>query len=475
MNLTPIESARRAAVAALMTAALTGSAGAADQVSFTATVIDPDQSGDCKALADLNGDGLDDAVVGGAVLKWYAAPDWTARVVAVADNEFTTDLEAADLDGDGDIDLIVPDGTEGVFWFENTAAGGAWTRHFLGGTDGKFCHDVAVGDIDLDGDLDVVGRPLNGSLHLFRQEAVGTWATVARTTAAGEGLALADLDRDGRLDIVVNGQWHEAPDGNVISTPWPVHTYDAAKLVTPAKVAAADLNGDGRIDIALTPSESGGEIAWYAAPENPAGGGWSREVLLPAANGHHSLQLVDLDGDGRRDLVTATMHIASGAPTVEAYLNPGPGGSAWDRVVIAQASSHNLAVGDVNADGQPDLLGCDFIGAPPVTVWRNETAKPSGVTATTIGSLRLTAAPNPFNARVALTVTAAGSTPVTLAIHGLDGRLVRMLRDGGPLDGTGTVAWDGRDGAGRRAPAGVYLAVLTAGGERRAHKVVLVP
>lgn len=466
MNITLLSNLVLAAVTVAATAA-------ANPLTFTPKVIDAAQSGDCKAFADLNGDGLDDAVVGGYVLRWYAAPSWTPQTVAQADDEFTTDLEAADLDGDGDIDLIVPDGTAGIYWFENAGAGSAWTRHFLGATDGKHCHDVAVGDIEQDGDLDVVGRPLNGSLHLFRQETGMIWTAVARATAAGEGMALADLDRDGRLDIVVNGQWHEAPDGNIISTPWPEHTYDAAKLTMPAKVAAADLDGDGRLDIALTPAESTGEIAWYAAPADPVTGTWRRVVLLAGADCYHSLQLVDLDGDGWRDLLTAQMHTASGSPVVEAYLNPGDD-SAWSRILIAQASSHNLAVGDHDRDGRPDLLGCDYIGAPPVTVWTNDTAGLSGTPVAPTAALGIAAAPNPFNARLELTVTGAGPAAATLVVYDLEGRAVRVLRRAAPLGEAEAVVWDGRDDRGRRLPTGVYLAVLTAGRERVTRKVGLV-
>ena len=444
---------------------------AAATLDFVRESVASQQSGDCKAIADFDGDGRNDLAIGGATLVWYKSPDWTAEFIATADVEFTTDMEAADLDGDGDVDLIVPDGTAGVYWWENSNAGQVWTRHLIGTSGGLYTHDVEVGDIDGDGDLDVVGHPLDGDLYIYRHDGAA-WTARSLTTADGEGLDLVDLNADGRPDIVVGGQWHQAPAGDIITSSWSTWVYDSGRLGRLLKVVAADLDGDGRTDIAVTPAEGIGDIAWYRAPADPQTGTWTRTVLLAGADHYHSLQLVDLNGDGWRDIVTAQMHIAATGPIIAVYLNAGAGAS-FARQVLANASSHNLVVGDLDGDGDPDLAGCNFIGTPPVSAWINQ-AIPASPVGPVAAALSLTAAPNPFNAAIRLTVDGPAGDAISLRVYDVRGTLVRELVADTEMTLPRSILWDGRDQAGNPMPSGVYYALFGAGGRWQVRSIVMV-
>jgi len=453
------------------TVALTARSAASETLDYLEQMVASQDSGDCKAIADFDGDGRNDLAVGGDNLAWYCSPAWTPMVIAAANVEFTTDMEAVDLDGDGDVDIVVPDGTAGVYWFENQNAGQLWTRRLIGASGGMYTHDVEVGDLDADGDLDVIGHPLNGTMYVYRNNGT-TWSARSLATSGGEGLDLADLDGDGRPDLITSGQWHRSPAGDIMTAVWPVYVYDSGRLGQMMKVEAADLNGDGRLDIVVTPAETSGEIAWLKAPADPLTGFWTRTVLRTSADHYHSLILTDLNADGWLDVVTAQMHTAVTGPNLEVYLNGGAA-AAFTRQVLASTSSHNMVVGDLNADGRPDLAGCDYIDNPPVRAWLNEAAFISAVPLPVPG-MALSASPNPFNARVSVTFTAPGAVPASLRIYDLQGRLVRELWSGITTDGPATLAWNGLDDGGAAAASGVYHVVPASPAGRTAQSIVLV-
>jgi hypothetical protein len=83
-------------------------------------------------------------------------------------------------------------------------------------------------------------------------------------------------------------------------------------------------------------------------------------------------------------------------------------------------------------------------------------------------------APNPFNPSTTLSFLVPARTPVRLAIHDVQGRLVRLLVDEVLPAGQHAVEWDGRDGRGQELATGVYLSRLEAGGEVRSRKLALV-
>ena len=155
--------------------------------TFKMTVIDPNQAGDCKAAGDLDNDGFPDLVVGGMPnekLTWYHNPDWAKTVIATARNQFTTDCAIGDVDGDGDLDFVVPDGPDGVnlVWFENPLAKGSttrvgnWKRHDIGAI-GNWGKDVELADFDHDGRLDVATRGPDKAM-IFFQTAPNVWTRV---------------------------------------------------------------------------------------------------------------------------------------------------------------------------------------------------------------------------------------------------------------------------------------------------------
>ena len=339
-------------------------------LQFTKIVIDNNSPVDpwAKRMADLDGDGFMDMIVGGngSQVVWYKYPTWTKYMI---DTVGTTQSGSwvTDLVGDGYVDVIIGDS-----WYENPRrsgglATGAWQkrRSFAGaGT-----HDIRTGDLDGDGKMDVVMRGEGATtIHIFKQVSKDVWTRRDIDPGYGtNGLALADLDQDGRLDIVNGGRWMKNP-GDIINGNWVTYTFGA--WPSDAALEVADMNADGRPDVVLAPSEVVGNVSWFQNPGNPtASTHWAEHVIDTGINSSHNVAVGDIDLDGKMDVVASEFR---GSGRLLVYHNDG-GALSWTGQVLGTTFLHNIVVGDYDNDGDVDIFGVGPFGVLPVEVWRNET------------------------------------------------------------------------------------------------------
>jgi hypothetical protein len=361
-------------------AGATGSGGGAgpgcvvEDLSFTHQVIDDGGPVDPwqKITGDMNGDGQIDLLAGGRSsggLHWYESPSWTRHEIAPGGGH-STDGETADVDGDLDLDVVSVT-TSSLVWYENPG----WAETTI---ESRTLHDVEVADFDGDGDVDAVARnqgAFSGSgdaLHFYAQQSPTSWTHRAVTIPNGEGLLVVDIDDDGDDDVVVPGRWYENT-GDILSGPWTEHVYTSDWNHHSGYVAAGDFDGDGRLDIVLSPSELAGEtyrIAWFQAPVDRTSSGWAEQVVEADVEAvHHFVGAADFDGDGNLDVATAEMHQGDDPDEVKVYLN-GSSGTSWTKVVVATTGSHSMRVVDANGDGFFDLFGANHQG-DTVELWTN--------------------------------------------------------------------------------------------------------
>lgn len=350
-------------------------------VPFTRVTIDdaPPARPWYKMLGDIDADGSLDIIVAGAKgpLIWYQYPHWNKTEIAAGGwNGVKGGI--GDIDRDGDADIVMG----GVVWFSNPGpAKGKWKMTRI---DTRRAHDVELADLDQDGRLDVVARDQSAFgksgniIYMYRQKSPSSWDKHTIECPHGEGVKLADLDCDGDKDIVTGGLWYENT-GRIDR--WGQHTFTSNWTEPDAKVEVADLNGDGRPDIVLTPAELKGQrykAAWYEAPADAKDEGWSEHVIVSDIECVvHSLAVGDIDCDGDVDVAIAEMHQGKDPDEVTVHLNVGKG-NKWHKQVLSNDGSHDIVLGDIDGDGDLDIVGANHGGdSHPVELWRNELADPT--------------------------------------------------------------------------------------------------
>jgi hypothetical protein len=225
--------------------------------------------------------------------------------------------------------------------------------------------DLLIADLDGDGWKDVLvcdGR-LN-KVTWIRQTQPGVFAEedIGQGIAGPAHVEVADLDGDGHLDVLVAAMGaippSDAKTGAVVllRNDGTNHFTNRVLLENIARVSyvvAADLNRDGRLDLVVGAfGYLTGEIRWM---ENRGDGKFESHPLLDLPGTIHA-PVVDLDGDGNPDIVAL---VSQDAEEVHAFWGDGRG-NFRDRVLYGSTNkdygSSGLTIADVNRDGRPDIV-----------------------------------------------------------------------------------------------------------------------
>jgi len=340
------------------------------QATFVEQVIDANGPNHLwtKTIGDLNGDGQVDLIAGGhesGGLVWYTCPDFKKQVITDLPG-CKTDAEVIDLDQDGDSDLVHLFNTA-LVWIENPG----WIIHLI---DSIALHDIEIADFDGDGLTDIVGRDQaefgsrGDSLFFYKQLNPSSWVKTVLPCINGEGLLVADLNRDQRPDILLNTVWLENT-GQIEQ--WHPHILTTTWTWRNTFIATGDINQDGRVDVVYSPAELAGQryrLAWFEAPENPTDE-WTEHIIEPEVEAVlHFVGTADFNLDGRLDIMTAEMQQGADPDQVLVYYQTE--NIQWQKEIISTEGSHSIRLVDIDGDGDVDAFGGNW-QENIVKVWIN--------------------------------------------------------------------------------------------------------
>jgi uncharacterized protein (TIGR03437 family) len=326
------------------------------------------------AIADVNGDGKPDLIVGGTGISYLPGNgDGTFRApITVSSAGRALYVAVGDFNEDGRPDIASSDGDK-LQLFVATADGN-W-RWSASAAAGYSPWEIIVTDFDLDGHLDLVAGTVdaNAIAHIANETHVvvafgkgdGTFegAPSYPLPAGPARIATADVNGDGIPDLITaNG----SGGGLSLLLGKGGATFEPPRQLTPSSgsaslpgirdVAAADLNKDGKVDLVVTNSS----VPAVQVLQGRGDGTFGTPVSLAMTNNPLAVALGDFNGDGLLDIAaTGEAAGSSGSPALAIFLaNPGGGFRAGTTTVVG-TSVGQLIAADINADGKFDLLLAD--------------------------------------------------------------------------------------------------------------------
>ena len=322
-------------------------------------------------VADMNGDGRPEILIGGwgshniEIWRYDAALAKAVLWQTIVGLPYDINgIGTGDFDKDGDVDVVAAVRFYGTFLCRNDG-GGSWTVTNL---DPNYAWNVQVADLDGDGNLDVVGSKDFAGVVLLYGDGAGAFTAGAAPAITGSmSVNVADFNADGLPDLIgpdflddrmiafenLGGRTWSANIG-----PTGTHPYQLVSEITPS---ALDLYGNGNLDQVAAYHASSGytppmTLVIFEGTGAPGSPSWSMRTLDELPYRGLPVGAADLDDDGHLDIFVGG---SSGALGFRAYRGDGQGDFTAAETVpytYGVGSRNSFSVVDFNGDGTSDII-----------------------------------------------------------------------------------------------------------------------
>jgi hypothetical protein len=344
-----------------------------------------------SVVGDIDNDGRLDFVItnrrsgNAAIWMQNTMQGWKQHVLDPGPLNIEAGGALFDVDGDGYLDLVAggDNSTNEVWWWQNPHPNydHPWTRRTIKSSGKTQHHDLMIGDVLGEGRPQLVFW--NQGAHALFLARIPEHATsvaapwpfhpIYQGDAPMEGLAVADVDNDGVLEVLGGGRWYKH-EGNINFT---AHVIDDAQKFS--RCAAGKLiRGSNGVQVVFCNGDGCGPLKWY---EQRRDGAWTGHDLLGEDLIHgHSLRIGDIDGDGNLDIFCAEMaKWADWTKTVDyprahMWVFYGDGKGSFEKITVSKGGygTHEARLADFFGSGRLDILSKPYeAGAPGVDIWIN--------------------------------------------------------------------------------------------------------